>query len=211
MEQKYFIFKFKKKNLYKEILSKKEQMISVANPLLKMFNGNRSTIFLIVFVILVTTTFFGTFYPPDRKLENELRQMVDEFKGSNVYSVALKIFSNNALIASGMIIPLFGIGLSIYSTFSTGVAISSISSISNNLVNPQVAFFGVLIMPHGLLEYISYSLIVTENVILTYKIIGRQKDLKNELGVALIAMLLSYILLLFAGLIEAFFISPELT
>ncbi|MBO3768247.1 MAG: stage II sporulation protein M [Thermoproteota archaeon] len=211
MEQKYFIFKFKKKNLYKEILSKKEQMISVANPLLKMFNGNRGTIFLIVFVILVTTTFFGTFYPPDRKLENELRQMVDEFKGSNVYSVALKIFSNNALIASGMIIPLFGIGLSIYSTFSTGVAISSISSISNNLVNPQVAFFGVLIMPHGLLEYISYSLIVTENVILTYKIIGRQKDLKNELGVALIAMLLSYILLLFAGLIEAFFISPELT
>ncbi|MBO3762855.1 MAG: stage II sporulation protein M [Candidatus Micrarchaeia archaeon] len=186
-------------------------MISVANPLLKMFNGNRGTIFLIVFVILVTTTFFGTFYPPDRKLENELRQMVDEFKGSNVYSVALKIFSNNALIASGMIIPLFGIGLSIYSTFSTGVAISSISSISNNLVNPQVAFFGVLIMPHGLLEYISYSLIVTENVILTYKIIGRQKDLKNELGVALIAMLLSYILLLFAGLIEAFFISPELT
>lgn len=183
-------------------------MNSVSNPALRMFSGNRGTIFLIVFIILVATTFAGTFYPPDKMLEKELKQMVEELKGSSLYSVALKIFSNNALIASGMIIPLLGIGLSIYSTFSTGVAISSIS---NNVVSPQIAFFGVLMMPHGLMEYITYSLIVTENIVLTYKIISRQKGLKSELEVALVTMFLSYLLLLLAGFIEAFLITPELT
>lgn len=181
--------------------------MSGPNPFFKMFSGNRGTIFLIVFVILVATTLAGTFYPPDKTLENELNQMAKELEGSSIYSIALKIFSNNAFIASGMIIPLLGIGLSIYSTFSTGVAISSIS---NNLVSPQVAFFGVLMMPHGLLEYITYSLVVTENVILTYKIVGRQKDLKDELKVALATMVLSYFLLLLAGFIEAFLINPKL-
>ncbi|NHV07065.1 MAG: stage II sporulation protein M [Thaumarchaeota archaeon] len=182
-------------------------MSSVSGSVLRMFSGNRGTIFSVVFIILVATTFAGTFYSPDKTLENELRQMAEELKGSSMLSITLKIFSNNALIASGMIVPLFGIGLSIYSTFSTGVAISSIS---NNVINPQIAFFGVLVMPHGLIEYITYSLIVTENVVLTYKIIGRQKDLKGELKVALVTMVLSYLLLLLAGFIEAFFIGPGL-
>lgn len=179
-----------------------------SNPFLRMFSGNRSTIFSIVFIVLIATTLAGTFYPPDKTLENELRRMAEELKGSNMFSIAFKIFSNNAIIASGMIIPLFGIGLSIYSTFSTGVAISSIS---NNVVSPQVAFFGVLVMPHGLIEYITYSLIVTENIVLTYKIISRGKDLKGELKVALVTIVLSYFLLLLAGFIEAFFISPRIT
>lgn len=178
-------------------------MDPTSNVLLRMFSGNRGTLFLIVFTILVASTLAGTFYPPDKSIADELLKMAEEIKGNDFYSITLKIFSNNALIASGMIIPLFGIGLSLYSTFSTGVAISSISY---KVINPQVAFFGVLIMPHGLLEYITYSLIVTENVIFTYKIIGKWKDLKNEVQAVLATMVLSYLLLLLAGFIEAFFI-----
>jgi len=164
----------------------------------------RGKIFLLSFLILVLFTLFGTFYPPDQNIKNEVEKAVEELKGSSFSTVALKIFQNNAIIATGMLIPLLGIGVSLYSMFSTGVAISSISY---GIMNPQLAFLGVLLMPHGIIEYLAYSLLVSENVIFTYKIVARWKNLRSEVFTLLITLILAYMLLLTAGFIEAFFMS----
>jgi len=82
------------------------------------------------------------------------------------------IFINNAKIALGMFVPLLGVGLGIFSGFSTGMVFNAIAATSDNLndISPLL----ILITPFGLMEIVAYGLAISRSGMLLYSLLKRR-------------------------------------
>ncbi|MGA7691128.1 MAG: stage II sporulation protein M [Nitrososphaeraceae archaeon] len=83
------------------------------------------------------------------------------------------IFMNNLRISLGMFIPALGIGLGLFSGFSTGLIFNVIAENSPllNNVSPLV----ILITPFGVMEIFAYGLAMSRSGMLIYQIVKKKQ------------------------------------
>lgn len=83
------------------------------------------------------------------------------------------IFVNNLRISLGMFIPFLGVGLGIFSGFSTGLIFSVIAESSPLLSN--VSPLLILVTPFGVMEVFAYGLAISRSGMLSYQIIKKRQ------------------------------------
>ena len=82
------------------------------------------------------------------------------------------IFINNVMIALVMFIPIVGIGLGIFSGFSTGLVFSALAETSSYLQNvPPLA---ILFTPFGIMEVFAYGLAISRSGMLAYHLVRKK-------------------------------------
>jgi hypothetical protein len=82
------------------------------------------------------------------------------------------IFINNLMIALGMFIPVVGIGLGIFSGFSTGLVFNALAETSPYLQNvPPLA---ILLTPFGIMEVFAYGLAISRSGMLAYHLVRKK-------------------------------------
>ena len=113
------------------------------------------------------------------------------------------IFGNNFIHCLIMFIPILGPLYGFYVLYNTGRVIAAIGIISGN--NPVSLMLALFILPHALIEYIAYSLAMSESLWFTYMAI--KHNLREELNNACKLIVLSAALLLLAAFIEVALIS----
>jgi uncharacterized membrane protein SpoIIM required for sporulation len=109
------------------------------------------------------------------------------------------IFINNAKIALGMFVPLLGVGLGIFSGFSTGMVFNAIAATSANLngISPLL----ILITPFGLMEIVAYGFAISRSGMLFYSLLKR-KHWREYLLSTVVEIGIVVVLLLSGAIIE---------
>jgi len=116
------------------------------------------------------------------------------------------IFGNNLMYCLVMFIPFIGPISGFYVLYSTGKVLAAISQTVG--ANPLILLMSIMIFPHAWLEYISYSLAITEGILLSIYIVKyRFRGVRAEaMNVAKYIAVCS-ILLLIGAAIEMMLIS----
>ena len=98
-----------------------------------------------------------------------------------------------------MFVPLLGVGLGIFSGFSTGMVFNAIAATSANLndIPPLL----ILITPFGLMEIVAYGLAISRSGMLFYSLLKR-KHWREYLLSTLVEIGVVVILLLSGAIIE---------
>jgi hypothetical protein len=98
-----------------------------------------------------------------------------------------------------MFVPLLGVGVGIFSGFSTGMVFNAIAATSANLndISPLL----ILITPFGLMEIIAYGLAISRSGMLFYSLLKR-KYWREYLLSTLVEIGVVVILLLSGAIIE---------
>jgi len=156
----------------------------------------RRPLIILSFLVLIGTMLVGTLTPPDPALAQELERLVREMQESG-YAM---IFMNNAMIALTFFVPLLGLGSAFSTAYTSGAAMSAVAATGG--INPQMLLLSTIIMPHSLIEFVAYSLALTENLVIMQKILAR-KGLDNEIGPLLASLVLVLALLLLGTVTEA--------
>ena len=82
------------------------------------------------------------------------------------------IFINNIKVALGMFIPVVGIGLGIFSGFSTGMVFSAMAETSPLLSNIPPLI--ILLTPFGVMEVFAYGLAISRSGMLIYQLVKKK-------------------------------------
>jgi hypothetical protein len=109
------------------------------------------------------------------------------------------IFVNNLRISLGMFIPALGIGLGIFSGFSTGLIFNVIAESSPLLSN--ISPLVILITPFGVMEVFAYGLAMSRSGMLIYQII-KKKQWREYIIPTIIEMVIVIAILLIGASIE---------
>lgn len=103
------------------------------------------------------------------------------------------IFINNIKPAFGMFVPGFGVGLGIYSAYSTGLAFSAAAALSPLLrgISPLVVFTA----PFAIMELFSYGLAMSRSGLLVYQLLKRRNlwrdyALRTAIEIGIVTVLL---------------------
>ena len=148
---------------------------------------------MVVFIIAYS---IGAATDLNRTEAENLRQQFNE----QVKDIDLNgIFMNNLRISLGMFIPALGIGLGIFSGFSTGLifnVIAESSSLLNN-ISPLV----ILITPFGIMEVFAYGLAMSRSGMLIYQLI-KKKQLREQIIPSIIEIVIVIVVLLIGATIE---------
>ena len=123
------------------------------------------------------------------------QQFSEQIKDINQFG----IFINNVKLALGMFIPVLGIGLGIFSGFSTGMVFNALAITSPLLKNIPPLL--ILITPFGLLEIFAYGLALSRSGILFYQLI-KKKSWKECTIPLLIESSIVIVVLLVGAIIE---------
>ena len=169
---------------------------------------NRVLVMLMAFVLCLAITAVGAV----SKVESsEAHEIIGEFDKMEelLNDVGLQfIFGNNLMYCMIMFIPALGPYYGLMVLYSTGKVLAALGVTSG--VNPLGLFFSLFIYPHAWLEYISYSLAISESFWLIYAIIkDRGRGLRSELSTAAKVMAICAVLLLLAAFAEMFLITSS--
>ena len=146
---------------------------------------------IVVFVIAVLLTVFGTLVPLSpqdaKQISDSTNQTIAE--GTANGTLAVSIFVNNFSLCLLMFIPVVGAAIGLFIMFSTGVAIGAIISVQSTAgtsataanIDPTTA---ILVLVFAgltfLLEYVSYSIGISESIWLFRRLTQRRwRELKN--------------------------------
>ena len=146
---------------------------------------------MLIFVIAVFLTVLGTFVqlsPEDAKqISDSTNQTIAE--GTANGTLAASIFINNFFLCLLMFIPVIGTALGLFIMFDTGVAIGAIISVQSTAGAPAAAAnidatTAILVLVLAgltfLLEYVSYSIGISESIWLFRRLTQRRwRELKN--------------------------------
>jgi len=163
---------------------------------------------LMAFVLCLAITAVGAV----SKVESsEAHEIIGEFDKMEelLNDVGLQfIFGNNLMYCMIMFIPALGPYYGLMVLYSTGKVLAALGVTSG--VNPLGLFFSLFMYPHAWLEYISYSLAISESFWLIYAIIkDRGRGLRSELSTAAKVMAICAVLLLLAAFAEMYIISSS--
>jgi hypothetical protein len=157
-----------------------------------------------VFVLSITATLVGMLVPLSQQeaqiISDQLNQTVSQntAKGTLIPTILL----NNLSLCLLMFIPLAGFAIGLFILFSTGMAIRAVFDIQSATVISGAASADIqastailalgLIGLTFLLEYVSYSLAMTESVWLFRRILQKRwRELKNTaIFIGIVALLL---------------------
>jgi uncharacterized membrane protein SpoIIM required for sporulation len=151
------------------------------------------TIGMVVFIIAYS---IGAATDLNRTEAENLRQQFNE----QVKDIDQNgIFMNNLRISLGMFIPALGIGLGIFSGFSTGLIFNVIAESSPllNNISPLV----ILITPFGVIEVFAYGLAMSRSGMLIYQLV-KKKQLKEHIIPSIIEIVIVIAVLLIGATIE---------
>ena len=151
------------------------------------------TIGMVVFIIAYS---IGAATDLNRTEAENLRQQFDE----QVKDIDQSgIFMNNLRISLGMFIPALGIGLGIFSGFSTGLIFNVIAESSPllNNISPLV----ILITPFGVIEVFAYGLAMSRSGMLIYQLV-KKKQLREHIIPSIIEIVIVIAVLLIGATIE---------
>ena len=104
--------------------------------------------------------------------KNETENLRDQFNKQVKDIDQNGIFVNNLRISLGMFIPVLGMGLGIFSGFSTGLIFNVIAE-SSPLLN-SISPLLILVTPFGVMEVFAYGLAMSRSGMLTYQIIKKK-------------------------------------
>ena len=105
--------------------------------------------------------------------KNETENLRDQFNKQVKDIDQNGIFVNNLRISLGMFIPVLGMGLGIFSGFSTGLIFNVIAE-SSPLLN-NISPLLILVTPFGVMEIFAYGLAMSRSGMLTYQIIKKKQ------------------------------------
>ena len=105
--------------------------------------------------------------------KNETENLRDQFNKQVKDIDQNGIFVNNLRISLGMFIPVLGMGLGIFSGFSTGLIFNVIAE-SSPLLN-NISPLLILVTPFGVMEVFAYGLAMSRSGMLTYQIIKKKR------------------------------------
>jgi uncharacterized BrkB/YihY/UPF0761 family membrane protein len=105
--------------------------------------------------------------------KNETENLRDQFNKQVKDIDQNGIFVNNLRISLGMFIPVLGMGLGIFSGFSTGLIFNVIAE-SSPLLN-NISPLLILVTPFGVMEVFAYGLAMSRSGMLTYQIIKKKQ------------------------------------
>jgi uncharacterized membrane protein SpoIIM required for sporulation len=148
---------------------------------------------LLMFVIAILVTVLGTLVPlsaqDSQQLSNNLNSTLNQNKASG--TLPQYIFLNNFQICLVMFIPIVGPLFGLFTLFSTGIALDAIASVQG--YSGILAFFLLILTPIFWLEFVSYSLAMTESVWLFRRLTqSRWRELKNTaITIGVCALLLT--------------------
>jgi uncharacterized membrane protein SpoIIM required for sporulation len=151
------------------------------------------TIGMVVFIIAYS---IGAATDLNRTEAENLRQQFNE----QVKDIDQNgIFTNNLRISLGMFIPALGIGLGIFSGFSTGLIFNVIAESSPllNNISPLV----ILITPFGIMEVFAYGLAMSRSGMLIYQLV-KKKQLREHIIPSIIEIVIVITVLLIGATIE---------
>ena len=167
---------------------------------------NRVLAVFLAFVLCLTITAAGAVSKVERQ---EADEIVEEFDRLDDFLsiVGLQfIFGNNLMYCVIMFVPVIGPYYGSYVLYSTGRVLAAFGLASG--YNPLELFFSLFVYPHAWLEYVSYSLALSESFWLFYVVIRhRENSLRNELSTAAKIMAICTVLLLLAAVAEMFLIT----
>jgi len=113
-----------------------------------------------------------------------------------------------------MFVPVAGAALGLLTIYFTGLVVSAMSIVSNK--SREFILAHIFTSPHTWAEFVAYSLALSENIILTYVIIGKfllnkKLSLSSELKNLAKNIAISLALLIAGAIIEALMILAQRT
>ena len=159
---------------------------------------DRMIVFLIVFVLCIIATVIGALARVEPPEAQNMVQEMDKIRNIAKVAGVQLIFGNNLMYTLVMFVPVVGPGFGFYVLYNTGRILAAYGAISK--VNPVLTFLFLFALPFTWMEYISYTLAISESIWMTYAIIKR--NLRNELTTMSIIIVICNILLLLGALIE---------
>ncbi|MGD1839129.1 MAG: stage II sporulation protein M [Nitrososphaeraceae archaeon] len=134
-------------------------------------------------------------------LSNEQsKSLKEEFEKKTKDINEYGIFMNNLLIALGMFIPGFGVGLGVFSGFGTGLVFSAFTTFESSLQN--ISPLSIIVTPFGIMEIFSYGLAMSRSGMIIYDLIVKKISWKHLIKPSLIEIVLVIIILFIAAFIE---------
>lgn len=159
---------------------------------------SRALVFLLIFIFCIGITLFGALTRIERSEANriiqEMSKLEDVIKSAGVQI----IFGNNLIHTLIMFIPVAGPCWGAYVLYNTGRVFAAYSILHS--VDPATLFSTVFILPFAWMEYLSYTLAISESLWIIYAAIKR--NFRNEIMVASITIVLCNVILLLAALVE---------
>jgi len=179
---------------------------------LKISVSKRLTFMAIFFAVSFASTFAGALSSMDlsdaqmiiRETE-ELRDIILKTPGIGIAT----IFGNNLIYCLLMFVPALGLIQGIYVLYSTGRVLAALGLVYGS--NPLYLLFVTFIFPHAIMEYIAYSIALSEGFWLTYVTVRQGlRAAKHELNNTAKAVAISTVILLLAAIIEMYMILAQI-
>jgi hypothetical protein len=120
--------------------------------------------FIFIFILTVVVTLVGTQVPLTAKEAQTISDQVNQtvIENHDFASLTSAIFVNNFMLCLIMFIPVAGAVFGLFTLFSTGTALGAISMVQGYPVG--IEFLLLVITPIFWLEFLSYSLGITESI-----------------------------------------------
>jgi len=161
----------------------------------------RIFVIAVFFIISVVVTIAGTLIPLSAAEAEEINESMNQTRNTlnnmQLLNQVTFIFGNNFFICLLAFIPIAGIFLELYVLFNTGIAIAGLSY---GIAHPSLVFLNLLVLPFGWLEFLAYSIGISEGVWLFWRIIKHRG--RRELVYASMFITICAVLLLAAAFIE---------
>ena len=151
--------------------------MNIPFPFWKNASQRRKRIYSIVFmlVLAILATLIGTLVPISAQDAKQINDSINQTVTTNRANGTLipSIFLNNFGLCLAMFIPLAGAAFGLFIMFNTGVALgaelrtqsASASTAAASSISPTTAVIGLLFIGLTfLLEYVSYSIAISESV-----------------------------------------------
>lgn len=165
----------------------------------------RTIIFLLVFIGCILATLAGVMSHIDPKQAYEIINELNDLKGitGSIRMGVPLIFGNNLMHTLIMFVPIIGSCWGLFVLYNTGIVYAAYAIVYK--VSPLVLFSSAFIFPFTWMEFISYTLAISESIWITYALLKHK--IRRELISAAITIVICNILLLLGALIEVIMIS----
>jgi len=174
--------------------------------------SHRALAVAVFFAIGFLATLAGSLSTVESSEAKEIVQQVEELREFILNSPELgsaMIFGNNMIHCLTMFIPVLGLVRGLYVLYSTGRALAALGLVYNS--NPLYLTVITFIFPHAVLEYLAYSIALSEGFWLTYVLVKKNlKSFRGEIVETAKMISLSSLILLSAAFIEMYTIIAQI-
>ena len=175
-------------------------------PLRGASRRSRFILFLAILFLCILVTSAGALSSVDNSQAQLIAKDFKEMEKMLQTAGIQLIFGNNMMYCLAMFIPFIGPISGFYVLYSTGRVLAALGCVLGT--DPLLLFLNLMIYPHAWLEYVSYSLAISEGIRLSFYILKyRFRGLKVEIANVAKYISLCAVLLLLGAFIEMMLIT----